>query len=91
MNHTEPLHPRAAIRGLPRPNCATTEVPLGSATALRWDAWLAAEGFPPLERIGVKTWDGAAYVMPITYAPDRADAVAHGIALRWAEWLRSKA
>ena len=44
MNHSERLHPRAAIRGLPKPKCHTANVAPGSVTAERWDEWLKAEG-----------------------------------------------
>lgn len=85
----ERQHPRAAIRGLPRPSCLTTMIARGSVTAGRWDAWLHSEGYPPLDRIGHRI-DGQ-YEMPITVPADKFSKMPHGIALRWAEWLRSKA
>ncbi|MFO1202977.1 MAG: hypothetical protein U1E58_10125 [Tabrizicola sp.] len=89
MNHKAHLHPRAAIRGLPMPQCLTTVIPENSLAAERWDAWLAAEGFPPLARIG-KRLDGG-WQMPVTVAPTNGEEIPYGIARRWAEWLRSKA
>ncbi|MCU0826127.1 MAG: hypothetical protein MUE52_01670 [Tabrizicola sp.] len=77
------------IRGLPKPQCTTTVVVPGSWAAERWDAWLQAEGFPPLERIGRKIEGG--FEMPITVAPAKAEQVPYGIARRWADWLRSRA
>jgi hypothetical protein len=89
LNHSARPHPRAMIRGLPKPQCATTAVAAGSWTADRWNAWLQAEGFPPLERIGRKIEGG--FEMPITVAPSKGEQVPYRIARRWAEWLRSKA
>ena len=51
---------------------------------------MQAEGFPPLARIGVKTFDGG-YEMPVTVPADRFDKMPRDIALRWANWLRSRA
>ena len=89
LNHTARPHPRALIRGLPKPQCTTTAIDPGSWAAERWDAWLQAEGFPPLERIGRRIEGG--FEMPITVAPDASERVPYGIARRWAEWLKSKA
>lgn len=91
MNHTEPVHPRVAIRGLPRPTCATKLVTPESAEAQRWDDWLAERGYPPLARIGQRDLVTSHYEMPVTCAPDRSNTVAHGIAVRFADWLRSRA
>jgi hypothetical protein len=90
MNHSEPLHPRAALRGLTMPRCPIVSVAVGSITAERWDDWLQAEGFPKLEEIGRGNLDRG-YDMPVAAAPDRSDKTAYDIARRWAEWLRSKA
>lgn len=89
LNHSARPHPRALIRGLPKPQCTTTAVAPGSWAAERWDAWLQAEGFPPLERIGRKINGG--WEMPITVAPTKGEQVPYGIARRWADWLRSRA
>lgn len=89
LNHAKAPHPRALIRGLPKPQCTTTAVAPGSWAAERWDAWLQAEGFPPLERIGRKIAGG--FEMPITVAPTKGEQVPYGIARRWADWLRSRA
>lgn len=91
MNHTEPLHPRVAIRGLPRPDCQARLVKPGSVAAVAWDEWLTARGYPPLERIGHREFMTGHFEMPVTAAPDKSDTVAHGIAVRWADWLRSRA
>lgn len=89
LNHTAPLHPRAAIRGLPQPQCMTAIVAPDTWAAEKWDEWLAAEGFPPLSKIGHRVQGG--WRMPITVAPQKSEKVPYGIARRWAEWLRSKA
>lgn len=89
MNHKAHPHPRAALRGLRMPDCLTTIISLDSVAAERWDAWLEAEGFPPLARIGHRSEGG--WRMPITVAPTKGEAIPYGIAQRWAEWLRSKA
>ena len=89
LNHNARPHPRAAIRGLKQPSCMTVAVTPGSWAHERWDEWLTAEGFPPLEKIGHRR--AGFFVMPITVAPGRDDAVPYGIARRWAEWLRSRA
>jgi len=67
----------------------TTMIAVGSVTSERWDAWLQIQGFPPLSRIGHLV-DGQ-YEMPVTVPADKFDKMPHGIALRWADWLRSKA
>lgn len=89
MNHTEGLHPRAAIRGLKRPRVLTKLVAVGSVEAQLWDEWLAAKGYPPLSRIGHRI-EGQ-FEMPVTAAPEESNAIGYRIALDWAEWLRSKA
>jgi hypothetical protein len=89
MNHRAHPHPRAAIRGLPMPQCLTTIIEPDSLAAERWDAWLQAEGFPPLDRIAHRSEGG--WRMPVTVAPTKGEEIPYRIALRWAEWLRSKA
>jgi hypothetical protein len=89
MNQKAHPNPRAALRPQPMPPCMTTIVEPGSLAAERWNEWLAAEGFPPLERIGHKVEGG--WRMPVTVAPTKGEAIPHGIARRWAGWLRSKA
>lgn len=90
-SQTGPLHPRVAIRGLPRPNCQTKLVTPGSIEAQRWDERFAAKGYPPLARIGRRDLDTGQYEMPVMSALDKFQDVPHSIALAWAEWLRSKA
>jgi hypothetical protein len=92
MNHrAREQTPRQAIRGLPQPQCPTTLILPGSVAAERWNDWLAANGFPGLDRIGFKV-EGS-YRMPLAGAPSRGegDTPAARLALRWADWLRSKA
>lgn len=89
MNQKAQPHPRAALRPLPQPQCMTTIIEPGSLAAERWDAWLVAEGFKPLDRIGHR--EGAGWRMPVTVAPSKGEAIPYSIALRWAGWLRSKA
>lgn len=89
MNHRAHTHPRAAIRGLPMPQCLTTIIPPDSVSAGRWDEWLEGEGLQPLAKIGHRV-DGG-WLMPVTVAPTKGEEIPHGIALRWANWLRSKA
>lgn len=83
------LHPRAALRPPKRPNITTILVAPGSAAHGAWDDWLAARGFPPLERIG-QAVEGGGWIMPTTTAPAEGDQIAYRIALGWAGWLRSR-
>mgnify|MGYP003388564277 CR=1 FL=1 len=89
MNHSARPHPVAVLRGLPKPQVATAVVKAGSDREAGWNAWLAANGFPPLERIGKRISGG--WEMPVSGAPRAGDAIGEGIARRWADWLRSKA
>lgn len=83
------VHPRAALRPPKRPNITTKLVAPGSAAHEAWDRWLAARGFPPLERIG-QAVEGGGWIMPTTTAPEEGDQIAYRIALGWAGWLRSR-
>ena len=82
MNH------KVAIRGLQKPKCPTKVIAPGSTAAELWDAWLEAEGFPPLDRIGRQV-DGG-YLMPVATAPEVSSSVSYSIARRWADWLKSR-
>ena len=83
------VHPRVAIRGLPRPHCVTHVISTTSDRAARWDEWLKAEGYPPLAKIGFISEGG--YRMPVSVAPKPSEETAYRIARNWADWLRSRA
>lgn len=95
MNH-KGLHRAASqviVKGGQRPRSATVCVAAGSVAAERWDEWLAANGYPPLAKIGLRLDQGGrdGWEMPLTIPAGFGDEMASRIALRWADWLRSKA
>ncbi len=84
----KPVHPRVAIRGMQRPQTLTHVIAPGSGRAERWNEWLEAHGYPPLERIGFMSEGG--YRMPVSIAPSPEHETPYRIAIRWADWLRSR-
>lgn len=89
LNHNQAPHPRAAIRGLPKPQVATSAVAYGSDREAAWNRWLQERGYPPLERIGRRISGG--WEMPVGWPPQAGEDIPEGIARRFADWLRSKA
>lgn len=89
--------PRSAtkivVAGGVRPAVTSQIVQPGSAEEAEWEAWLAARGFPGLGRIGRKVGPGmlAGWDMPSRWPPSERDEAATATALRFAQWLRSKA
>jgi hypothetical protein len=89
--------PRSAtkitVAGGVRPTLLSQLVEAGSAAETDWNEWLAAHGFPALSEIGRKTGVGMliGWDMPSRWPPSGSDEPATAVALRFAEWLRSKA
>lgn len=89
--------PRAAtkitVAGGVRPTQISQLVEVGSAAESDWNGWLAARGFPALSEIGRKIGVGmlVGWDMPSRWPPSGSDEPATAVALRFAEWLRSKA
>lgn len=70
------------------PKFAVVVVQDGSEQASEWSAWLEARGYPRLGVVGHKVEGG--WLMPLVRAPRESDAIAHRVAVTWADWLRSK-
>lgn len=64
-------------------------VPYGSGEEDAWEDWLAANGFPPLGRIGKRVDVGmhSGWDMPFSRPPRDPDSFDWGLAKRFAEWL----
>jgi hypothetical protein len=90
-----PKTPRQLLRGLARPSPHLSRIiPLGSDAAIEWDDWLAANGLPLLERIGRKAGAGMleGWDMPFSRPPRAGvDEIEERIALKFVEWLKSRA
>ena len=93
LNHTgtpqKPASISAQIRGPQQPRVLTHIIAPGSTREALWDEWLARHGYAPLSEIGFKAQGG--WRMPVSVAPRETDEIPFGIAVAWAEWLRSKA
>jgi hypothetical protein len=89
--------PRSAtkviVAGGVRPTQLSQLVEVGSAHEAAWNEWLVAHGFPALSEIGHKIGVGmlVGWDMPSRWPPSGSDEPATAVALRFAEWLRSKA
>jgi hypothetical protein len=87
------LTPRQLLRGKSRPAPQLSKlIAFDSHEAAEWDEYLAAKGFPPLERIGRKIGAGMlqGWDLPFNRPPRAsADEVERAIALKFADWLRS--
>lgn len=84
---------KVTLAGGVRPTQFSQLVEVGSAAEAGWNEWLAAHGFPELSKIGHKIGVGmlVGWDMPSRWPPSDGDEPASAIALRFADWLRSKA